>query len=336
MSGIKLLLLLVAIADEDEVMLAKDDKSAVEDGKMDIVSVNEGITMLDTSNVLDEDVTEVTMALAVILGSTEDVTLNVLVSSVEEAISDVVIVADGLAEDEARLSLEMAVADDRNSVDEVGGRVATVLDSTSCVVVVAAAVSLVLLIGFEGVADDAEAVLESVGKTRVLVSVVEVTIALFVVDERIAVSVVEAVLLSVLDSTALSVLDGAMLCVVEMAVLSVVEEGGGKLFVVEAMMLSDDDVTMLSVVEGAALSVVGVTAPLVVDVMALSLVGTMMLLVVDAIILSVVDVMALSLVGIALLSVVEMTVPVSVLDAALLSAVVDTILSVTGAEEEVI
>lgn len=374
-SGIKLLLLAIADAriDEDEVILAKEEKSVVADGKNDMesVSTEEG-SMLDASGV-DEDVAEATVALAVILGSTEeglaDVALNVLVSSVEvrrsdenddttKELVDAVSDADGLAEVATReeeisdmmLSLEMEVADDGSSVDKVGGRVATVLDSNSVDAVddATTAVSLVLT-GIEGVADtadDVETVFESVGTIAVLESVVEVAIALSVV-EITAVSVVDAVLLPVLDTTALSVLDGAMLCVVETAALSVVEES--RLSVVEGMMLSDVDVKMLSVVGGIALLVVDATALSVVDAMELSVVGTMVLLVVDTITLSVVDVIAsslvllvvgtitlsvvdaitLSLVGMALLSVVEITTPVSVLDAALLS-VVGTILSVAG------
>lgn len=365
-SGIKLLLLVIADAriDEDEVILAKDDKSVVADGKSDIESVNvEEGSMLDTSSVR-EDVAEATAALAVILGSTEegsaDVALNVLVSKVEvvgrsdeDDITNMELAnaaSDGLAEVATReeeisvmmLSLEMEVADDKSSVDEVGRRVAAaVLDSSSVVAATdddaATAVSLVLT-GREGVADaadDVEAVFELVGTTiAVLESVVEVAIALSVV-ERTAVSVVEAMLLSVLDINALSVLlDGSMLCVVEGSALSVVE--GSTLSVVEAMMLSDvdvtmlsdEDVTMLSVVGAMMLLVVDTIALSVVDVMAPSLVGPMVLLVVGTITLSVVDAMILSLVGIALLSVVETITPVSVLDTALLSVVVGTILSV--------
>lgn len=311
-SGVRLLVLAMVDArmDEGEVTLAVEDKPVVDDGKsedMESVNVEEGSSMLEASNV-DEDVVEATRALAVMLGSTDEVSVNVdsmeegrsdedVTTSkelVDDAVSeDAVIVADVATREEEMLSLEAAVAEDRNSVDEVGGRVSTVLDP-SCVVVDATAVSLVVLTALESVADaaaDVEAAFESVGASTMLESVVEETIALSVVEATM--------LLAVLDTAALSVvLEGAMLSVVDTITLSVVD--GSK--------LSDVDAMMFSVVEETALFVI--TLPVV---------GAMTLLVVDA--------MVLSLVGTALASVVEMTALMPVVDAALLS-VVDTILLV--------
>lgn len=308
--GIELLLAIDNTKDGvnvDKVMLAKEEKSVVDEGKaipLDMPYKDEDVRV-DNS----VEVAETTTLLDVILGITDeeslDKTLSVFVADVvvgnieADAPDDTKTVLDAI---ESEIVDIAAKVDARSVTDGITVSlevsIADVISDTDTLIVDDRSVPNAEDVGMRvtdsvavAVTSDVEAVLELVGTTRTVESL-EDTITLSdadSVDKAVALFVVEIMELSVVEAEAviLSVIKVFAVSVPDVLVLPVIE-GGRLSVVVEAIMLTVVEATMLFVVEAMLFLVVeAVLLSIDETVMGLTVVETMLLSVVDGAILSV-------------------------------------------------
>lgn len=258
--GIELLLAIDDTKDGvnvDEVMLAKEEKSVVDEGKttpLDIPYKDENVKVDDSA-----EVAETTTLLDVILGIIEEESLDKVLSvfvadavmgNIEADVSnDANAVLEEIDSGKAEVADKADVVSDTDTLIVDDGSVPTVEDAEMRVIDSVAVV----------VTSDVEAVLEFVGTTRIVDSLKDaITLSDVVsVDEAVALFVVEIIVFSVIEAenVILSVIKVLAVFVPDVPMLPVVE--GDELSVVEAVLLSVDITVMaLTVVETMPLSVV--------------------------------------------------------------------------------